>query len=250
MLALLVKYKLAITAAALLGAVGLGGVGVAAASGALPLTALSALNIQHAKPRPGAARHPGLAAHIIHGAVILNDNGSWTSYTLDVGTVTAASSSSITLLRIDGGSVTLSVDSSTRWGAQDKAPKDYSRLVGRRVAVLSQNGAAVHIGGRGIFKGFAYADLTVIRNGATREIQLDRGAVQSISSSQISLTRADGVAVTAPLASTARYHQAGVKGPASASAVTPGETVTLLVYNGQVVAIRIAPAQNATPPAS
>jgi hypothetical protein len=249
MLALLVKYKLALIAVALLGAVGLGGVGVAAANGALPLTALTALNLQRATPRPSGARHPGLAARIIHGTVIVNDNGSWVSYTLDVGTVTAASSSSITLLRIDGSSVTLAVDAGTRWGAQGKTPKDPSRLVGRRVAILSQNGAAAHVGVRGLLKGLAYADLTVIRNGNTHEVQLDRGVVQSISSSQISLTRADGVAFTAPLASTVRYHQAGVKGPAPASAVSPGETVTLLVYRGQVIAIRIAPAQSATPAA-
>jgi hypothetical protein len=243
MLALLVKYKLAIIAAALLGAVGLGGVGMAAANGALPLTALTTLNIHQASPRPGPAR---LARHIIHGTVILNDNGSWVSYTLDVGTVTSASSSAITLLRADGHSVTLTVSPSTRWGARVGAPQDISKLDGRRVAVLSRNGAAVHVGGRGMFSGFAYADLTVMRNGQTREIELDRGAVQSITSTQISLTRADGVAVTAPLAPNVRYHRAGVQGPAPASAVTPGETVMLLVYNGQVIAIRIAPAQSAT----
>ncbi len=73
--------------------------------------------------------------------------------------------------------------------------------------------------------------------------------VQSISSTQIRLTRADGVAVIATLAPHVRYHQAGVKGPAQASAVTPGETVTLVVYNNRVIAIRIA-AQGAAPAAT
>ena len=246
MLALLVKFKVAIIAAALLGVVGLGGVGVAAASGALPLTALSALNLQQGAPGATRVARAGLASHIIHGSVILNESGSWASYTLDVGQITAASSSAITLKRADGSSVTLTVNASTRWGARGKTPKDDSKLVGRKVAVLSQGGAAVHIGGRGMFTRIAYADLTIIYKGQTREIQLDRGTVQSISATQISLTRADGVTVTTPLASTVRYHQAGVKGPASASAVTPGETVTLLVSNGQVIAVRIA-AQSAKP---
>ena len=59
----------------------------------------------------------------------------------------------------------------------------------------------------------------------------------------------DGVAVIATLAPHVRYHQAGVKGPAQASAVTPGETVTLVVYNNRVIAIRIA-AQGAAPAAT
>lgn len=230
MLALLIKYKLAVLAAALLGAAGLGGVGVAAANGALPL---AALNLQRAGP-------DRLASHILHGVVIVKDQGAWVTYTLDSGKVASASASSITLTRADGSSVTLSVTTATRWGAKGAAPVDFSRLTGRRVAVLSQNGVAARIGGRGIVRGFAYADLTLYRNGKTREVQIARGAVQTISSTQISLIRADGVAYTATLAAHVRYHQAGVKGPAAASAVTPGKTVSLLIANGQVVAIRIA----------
>jgi hypothetical protein len=247
---LLAKYKLALIAAALLGALGLGGAGVAAANGALPMNPITALSFQRATPRRGVPARPArprLASRITHGAVILNANGSWATYTLDVGTVTAASSSSLTLLRVDGQSVTFTVSASTLWGAKDRTPKDFAKLVGRRVAVLSQRGAAVHVGGRGMFRGFAYADLTVMRGGKTREIQLDRGLVKSVSGAQISLTRADGVAVTATLAPNVRYRRAGVKGSAQASAVTPGEMVTLVVYNNQVIAVRIAPAQGAEP---
>jgi len=250
MLALLVRYKLAIITAALLSAVGLGSVGVAAASGALPLTSLTALKLQQATPRPGAQGRARLARHIVNGTVILNTNGSWVSYTLDVGTIISASSSAITLARADGSSVTRAVTPGTLWGARGTAPKDYAKLDGRRVAVLSRNGAATHIGGRRMFRGFAFADLTIIRNGQTHDIQIDRGVIQSASGAQITLTRADGVTVTTTLAPHVRYHRAGVKGPAPASAVTPGETVTLVVYNGQVIAVRIAPAQSATPAAS
>lgn len=249
MIAFLAKYKLAVIGAALLGALGLGGVGVAAANGALPLTALTTLQLQRGAAGGASAAHAGLARQIVHGTVILNDNGAWVSYTLDVGSITSASSSAITLKRADGSAVTLTVSSSTLWGAKGKTPKDYASLTGRRVAVLSQNGAAIHVGGRGMFRGFAYADLTLYRNGQMREIQLDRGVVQSLSSTQISLTRADGVAVTATLAPHVRYRQAGAQDPAQASAVTPGETVTLVVYDNRVIAIRIA-TQSATPTAT
>ena len=100
-------------------------------------------------------------------------------------------------------------------------------------------GAAAHIGGRGILKGFASADLTLYRNGQTRQIQLDRGVVSSVSATQISITRADGVAMTLTLASKVRYHQAGVRGPAQASAVKSGATVLLLVVNNHVVGVRV-----------
>jgi hypothetical protein len=243
MLALLIKYKLAVIAVALLGVVGVGGVGVAAASGALPMNALNAFQNQSGQQNTNAAHngHDGLARHILHGTVIMRANGAWVTYTLDVGRVSAVSSSAISLKRADGSSVTLAVTSTTLWGPKGvTAPRDIAKLVGREVAVLSQNGAAVHVGGRGLFGDVAYADLTLYRNGKTREVQLDRGVVKSVSATQITLTRADGVAVTLPLTAKTRYHQAGVKGPAPASAVKPGETVLLLVVNNSVAGVRIA----------
>lgn len=244
MLALLIKYKLAVVAAALLGVLGLGGVGVAAANGALPLNALNAFHGGHGGQGNDASaagrngRH-GLARHIIHGTVILQSTGSWVTYTLDVGSVTSASASSISLKRADGSTATLTITSTTLWGPNGKTPANFSHLTGREVAVLSQNGAAVHIGGRGIFQGFASADLTVYRNGQTRQIQLDRGVVASVSATQISITRADGVAMTLTLSPTVRYHQAGQRGPAQASAVKSGANVLLLVVNNQVAGVRV-----------
>ncbi len=249
MLAILVKYKLALIGAALLGAVGLGGVGMAAASGALPLTALTAVNLQHAAKGAAGAR-VRFTERVIHGSVILNDTGSWVAFTLDAGRVTAISASAITLKRADGSSVTLTVSASTLWGAKGGTPKDLAKLDGRAVAVLSRNGVAVHVGGRGMLRGYAHASLTFLtRGGKTRVIQLDRGTVRSVSSTQISLLRADGVTITMTLAPHVHYHQAGVKGPAQASAVTPGEHVTLVIHGGKVIAVRIA-AQGATPAAT
>ncbi|HEX9038492.1 MAG TPA: hypothetical protein VF808_16030 [Ktedonobacterales bacterium] len=246
MLALLVKYKLTAISAALLGVAGMGGLGVAAASGALPLNALQAFQAQQGATGNTASARWGLARHILHGAVVLPENGAWITYTLDVGRVTSVSATAISLTRADGSGVTLTVSPATRWGQRAQAPKDLARLAGREVAVLSLNGAAVHVGGRGILKGFAYADLTLYRNGQTREIQLDRGVVRSVSATQISLTRADGVILTLTLSPHARYRQAGVSGPVAASAVQAGEYVTLLVVNHQVTGVRIAAATSAS----
>lgn len=242
MLAFLIKYKLAVIAVALLGALGIGGAGVAAANGALPLPGLTH---QSATPTPSATAtskpaHHGLASEIVHGSVIVNTNGTWTTYTLDVGSVTSASSSAITLARADGSSATLTVTSSTLWGTKGKTPKDYSRLDGHLVAVLSQNGAAYQVGERDILKSLAFADVTIFHKGAAREVQIERGVVSSVSATQIVLTRADGVTFTGTLATKVRYHQAGTQGPAQASAVTTGATVTLLVSNNQVREVEIA----------
>jgi hypothetical protein len=241
MLALLIKYKAVVIAAALIGALGLGGAGIAAASGALPLNAFNALGAFQTQRGASAdfSASTAIARHIVHGTVIVQDNGAWVTETLDVGSVTSVSSSAITLKRADGSSATLTVTASTRWGAKGTAPKNLAKLSGREVAVLSQNGVAVHIGGRGVLEGFAYAHVTLYRNGKTREVELARGTVQSISATQISLTRADGVDYSATLTTKTRYHQASVKGPAQASAVKPGEMVLLLVFGGQVIAVRI-----------
>lgn len=252
MLTLLIKYKLAVVAAALLGVVGLGGVGVAAANGALPLSALGALHARGGWPGSSAGpvgRHghgigDGRARHILHGTVIMQSDGSWVTYTLDVGSVISASASRISLKRADGSVAMLAVSASTRWGPQGAAtPKDFSKLTGRVLAILSQSGAAVHIGGRGLLRGFASADLTLYRNGQTRQIQLDRGVVSSVTATQISITRADGVTMTLTLSAAVRYHQAGTRGPAQASAVKAGQSVVLVVIGGQVMGVRIAAAQ-------
>lgn len=252
MLALLVKYKLAVIAVALLGVIGIGGAGVAAASGALPMNVLNAFAGQQgrlgANPASGAHDgHAGFARRILHGTVIVKANGAWVTYTLDVGRVTAVSSTAISLKRADGSGVTLGITSTTLWGPKGAtAPTDSAKLVGREVAIFSRNGAAVHVGARGLFKDVAYADLTLYRNGKTREIQLDRGVVKSVSATQITLTRADGVAVTLALTAKTRYHQAGVEGPAPASAVKPGETVLLRAVNNSVAGVRIAATATAT----
>lgn len=249
MLALLAKYKLMVFAAALLGALGLGGAGVAAATGGLPV-ALNVLAAHH-----GASSTPqGAAAHgkrnpangITHGSVITSVNGAYVTYTVDVGQVSAVSSTSITLTRLDKQQVTLSISANTIWGAHHTAPKNLSKLQGRRIVVFSQNGAAIQIGrGNGLLKNAVHLDVTVIRNGKTREIQIDRGSVQSVSATAISVKRADGVTVSEPVAAKARWIQAPHHTAIQPSQVSVGATVAIVSYQGKVVIVRL-PSANTT----
>lgn len=253
MLAVLAKYKLLVVAAALLGALGMGGVGVAAAHGALPMSLNGLMgqpspHVGHA--RPGAAIHGQRGPHggIVHGSVITSVNGAYVTYTLDVGQVTSASASAITLKRADGQSVTLTITANTVWGNHHAAPKDYSKLQGRNIVVFSQNGAAVQVGrGNDVLKNATHLDVTVMRNGKTREIQIDRGSVLSASATQISVKRADGVTVTEPVAAKARWVQAPHHTAIQPSQVAAGAQVAIVTYQGQVVIVRL-PA--ATPAAS
>lgn len=248
MLTLLAKYKLMVFAAALLGALGLGSAGVAAANGGLPV-ALNVLAAHH-----GASSTPHGAAHarrnpangITHGSVITSVNGAYVTYTVDVGQVSAISSTSITLNRPDKQQVTLSVNANTIWGNHHAAPKNLSKLQGRRIVVFSQNGAAIQIGrGNGLLKNAVHLDVTVIRNGKTREIQVDRGSVLSASATEISVKRADGVTVTEPVAAKARWIQAPHHTAIQPSQISAGTRVAIVSYQGKVVIVRL-PATNAT----
>ena len=242
MLTLLAKYKLMVFAAALLGALGLGSAGVAAANGGLPV-ALNVLAGRH-----GATSTPHGAAHarrnpangIAHGSVITSVNGAYVTYTVDVGQVSAISSTSITLTRLDTQQVTLSVNANTIWGNHHAAPKNLSKLQGRRIVVFSQNDAAIQIGrGNGLLKNAVHLDVTVIRNGKTREIQIDRGSVLSASATEISVKRADGVTVTEPVAAKARWIQAPHHTAIQPSQVSAGARVAIVSYQGKVIIVRL-----------
>ncbi|HZC07206.1 MAG TPA: hypothetical protein VE338_16345 [Ktedonobacterales bacterium] len=242
MLALLAKYKLMVFAVALLGALGLGGAGVAAANGGAPL----ALNVLGAHFGSGSTslgaaqgkRNP--ARGVTHGSVITKVNGAYVTYTVDVGRVSAISSTAITLTELDTRQVTLSVSANTVWGGRHTAPTNLSKLHGRRIIVFSQNGVAIQIGrGDGLLKNAVHLDVTVIRNGKTREIQIDRGSVQSVSATRISVKRADGVTVTEPVAAKARWIQAPHHTAIQPSQVAVGASVAIVTYQGNVVVVRL-----------
>ena len=246
MLALLAKYKLLVIVVALLGALGIGGAGVAAAaSGALPVTfsALTGQRVTTASthgPRGARPRH-GANRGLVHGSLITSVNGSYVTYTVDVGRVSAISTGAITLSRLDGQQVTLTITPTTVWGNRHAAPKNLTRLKGRRVIVFSQHGVAMQIGaGNGVLKRAVHLDVTFYRHGKTREVQIDRGIVQSVSATQISVKRADGVVVTEPVAPKARWVQAPKHTTIQPSQVSVGASVAILTYDGRVIRVRVA----------
>lgn len=248
MLALLAKYKLMVIAAALLGALGIGGAGVAAANGALPtmLNVFTGQSVDAASLNDlgsvVGSRH-GRDAGLTHGSIITRVNGAYVTYTVDAGKVAAISTSAITLTRLDGRQVTLAITSSTVWGGRHAAPKDPGKALGRRIVVFSQGGTAIQIGaGNGLLKNVVHADLTFIHNGKTREMQIDRGNALSVSATRISVKRADGVVVTEPVAAKARWVQAPGHKAIQPSQITVGATVTIVTYDGTVTRVRVSAA--------
>ncbi len=240
MLTFLARYKLMVVAAALLGALGVGGVGVAAAHGALPSTLYSLAGQRQNTPSATSKTKHASNNGLTHGSVIMSVNGSYVTYTVDAGQVSAISATSITLTRLDNQQVTLAITPTTVWGKHHKTPKNPAKLQGRRVVVISQNGTAIQIGGRAaLLKTAVHLDATLIRNGKSREIQIDRGSVQSASATQISVKRADGVVVTEPVAAKARWTQAPDHTAIQPSQVAAGAAGAIVTYDGKVIAVRL-----------
>ncbi len=251
MFAWLGKYKLLVIVVALLGALGIGGAGVAAAAaaGGLPSTfsALGSFTGQRANAASAngkGARHEADRG-LVHGSIITGVNGAYVTYTVDAGQVSAISASAITLTRLDGQQVTLTITPKTTWGKRHAAPKDPAKLKGRHIVVFSQNGAAVQIGaGNGLLKNAVHLDATFFSDGKSREVQIDRGTAQSVSATQISVKRADGVVVTEPVSAKARWMQAPHHTAIQPSQVTVGASVTIVTYQGEVIRVRLAAAAN------
>jgi hypothetical protein len=172
------------------------------------------------------ARNPSKARTFgaVHGDVTaIKRDGTTTSFSFDRGKVTAVSSSSVTLQRADGRSLTFSLGTARVRGRLQ---------VGRQVVVISQNGAAVQISSgaaragknrRGdrndrrrqrlagtrvaaqLLAGAVHVDYRLLlRNGSTRTLALDRGTITAASATSLSLKRADGPTVTFSLTSSTK----------------------------------------------
>jgi hypothetical protein len=101
------------------------------------------------------ARHAGLAGLVglghgrlalragVHADIdLIKADGSTDSFAFDRGEIAGKTSSSLTLKRKDGKSVTLSVDTATKVRATGKAVTLASLSVGQRAQVFSRGGAA------------------------------------------------------------------------------------------------------------
>jgi len=142
----------------------------------------------------------------VHADVsLVRADGTTDAFAVDRGRVTAASSSSVTLVRLDGKSVTLGLSSSTVVRG--------TIAVGRPVFAFSRNGTAFRIGAPGPFAALPTVPPSVAKSpithlqvdfvradASTGTVTLDRGQVTASSSSSLTIKRADGKSVTFTIA--------------------------------------------------
>ena len=93
-------------------------------------------------PGRGAMGGPGALHRAIHGDLIVPGQQGFQNVSFDRGTLTAAGSSSVTVQRPDGTSVTKSVDQSTRFRGV-KAPSDLR--TGAPALVVSKGDVAIAV---------------------------------------------------------------------------------------------------------
>jgi hypothetical protein len=139
-----------IAAAVTAGAIALGGGSAAiiaattsASAGTASLSAVTKpATTKPATTKPTArakGHHRGLLARTDHATIELKVKGQWVTYDLDRGKITSVSSTSISLARPDGQSVTLGIASSTHFGHKGSAS---ALKTGVEATVTSENGTA------------------------------------------------------------------------------------------------------------
>jgi hypothetical protein len=134
-----------VTAAAL--AVGGGSAAVVAATAPASAGTVSLSAATSPAPTPAAKAAEGhhdrsLLKRADHASIELKVKGHWVTYVLDRGQVTAVSGTAISLARPDGQSVTLTIDSATRFGHKGSVT---AIRTGSDATVISDNGAAIRV---------------------------------------------------------------------------------------------------------
>ncbi len=154
----------------------------------------------------GKAKKVQIAKRLVRSGVhadvsLIRADGSTDAFAVDRGKVTASSSTSLTLARADGKSVTFSVSTSTI--------ARRAITVGRPALVFSRNGAAFRIVAAGPLTAapvmpaltgkspVVHVDVNFIRaDGSTGSMTFDRGQVTATSTTSLTIKRADGKSVT------------------------------------------------------
>ncbi|HWE55230.1 MAG TPA: hypothetical protein VG435_06930 [Acidimicrobiales bacterium] len=138
--------KTAFGAVGVLAAIGVTGTAWAeTGSGSSPTSTPAASTNPTATPsatKPAKHRARGLLERADHANAEIKVKGQWVTYTLDRGTVTAVSPSSITLSRPDGQSVTDSISAQTKFKGVASAS---AVRVGQPAQIVSDNGAALRV---------------------------------------------------------------------------------------------------------
>ena len=138
----------------------------------------------------------------VHADVsLIRADGTTDAFSVDRGKVTTSSSTSLTLQRADGKTVTVSLNSSTIVRG--------TITTGRPVLVFSRNGIAFRVGAPGRLLAppavkpaaskspVVHVQVSFVRaDGSTHTASLDRGQVTAASSTSLTIKRADGQSVT------------------------------------------------------
>ncbi len=170
-------------------------------SGVVAVAAISSVAVAQAGHGRGLLANRLLRNAVHVDASFVRADGTTDTLTIDRGTLTARSTTSITLLRRDGHSVTITLGSTTKTvGAVQ---------VGRPVLVLSRSGTALRVqpprppfpaASRfvGIGKSrIVHADVNVVfADGSQSQTTWDRGQVTALTATSLTLHRADGQNVT------------------------------------------------------
>jgi hypothetical protein len=119
-----------------------GGATVYAASN--PTPAVPAATPSAAPTAKAAAGHRGLLARTDHATLEVRQDGKWVTVDVDRGNVTSASTTSITLMRPDGQSVTVHISSSTKFRGKE-ATSAAALKTGVRAMVVSESGTATSV---------------------------------------------------------------------------------------------------------
>lgn len=129
-----------------------GGAAALAATSSVPAAIIGSANLAastspapaahhaHAHAHARRARCEGLLARSDYATAQVKQHGHWVTVTLDRGTVTATSATSITLARPDGQSVTIPLTAATHY--RGVATSASTVQTGRRATVVSEAGTA------------------------------------------------------------------------------------------------------------
>jgi hypothetical protein len=180
------------------------GFGVVAVAAAALVVAGGAVAVADAAHGKVAKRH--VAKRLVRAGVhadvnLIRADGTTDAFTVDRGKVSTSSSTSLSLTRADGKTVTVSVSSSTIVRG--------TITTGRGVLVFSRNGAAFRIAAPGRMLApktmpaaaskspVVHLQASFVRaDGSTGTATLDRGQVTASSSTSLTIKRADGKSVT------------------------------------------------------
>jgi hypothetical protein len=179
------------------------------AFGVLAVALVSLVGVGSAVATTGKHRPAKTVKRVVRAGVhadvsVIRADGTSDAFAVDRGQVTASSTTSLTLLRLDGQSVTLAVNQSTRIRGQIQT--------GRRVLVFSRAGTAFRVlarRGRAVdhvtaatlplqgHGGIVHADVSFVRaDRSTDSRAFDRGQVTAASLTSLTLHRRDGHSVS------------------------------------------------------